>query len=305
VRVPRGWSVLEASRAFHIAHASMCGGRARCSTCRVRMAAGEEACPSAGADERATLDRIGAPADVRLACQLRPRGNVSIIPLVRTEQPIYRATAPQRRSGEREVVVLFCDFLNRAELAGDHLPQDLLYVITLYVEALANAIRGAHGALSYVELDSICALFGLECDATQAAEQALQAAGAIESAISDLNDRLGRQWDCKMKIAVSVHAGRAAVGEIGSSDPPAMMAIGEAIDVANELRKATAALGASFAISEPVYTAAGIVPNCEKKIAVTSPGREMSITVCLTASAAALVPAAPLHQNNFLKKTNG
>src|SRR5215472_5100411 len=69
-------------------------------TCRVRMAAGEEACPSAGADERATLDRIGAPADVRLACQLRPRGNVSIIPLVRTEQPIYRATAPQRRSGE-------------------------------------------------------------------------------------------------------------------------------------------------------------------------------------------------------------
>jgi adenylate cyclase len=34
VHVPRGWSVLEASRAFHIAHASSCGGRARCSTCR-------------------------------------------------------------------------------------------------------------------------------------------------------------------------------------------------------------------------------------------------------------------------------
>jgi hypothetical protein len=93
-------------------------------------------------------------------------------------------------------------------------------VITLYVEALGNAIQAAHGALSYVELDSICALFGLECDTTQAAQQALQAAGAIESAMSDLNERLGRQWDCKMKIAVSVHAGRAAVGEIGSSDSP-------------------------------------------------------------------------------------
>ena len=88
-----------------------------------------------------------------------------------------------------------------SELASDHLPQDLLYVITLYVEALGNAIRAAHGALSYVELDSICALFGLECDTTQAAQQALHAAGAIESAISDLNERLGRQWDCKMKIA--------------------------------------------------------------------------------------------------------
>ena len=300
VRVPRGWSVLEASRAFHIAHASMCGGRARCSTCRVRVTAGEEACPSAGTDERATLERIGAPADVRLACQLRPRGNIAVIPLVRTEQPIYRATAPQRGTGEREVVVLFCDFLNRAELAGDHLPQDLLYVLTLYVEALGKAIRAAHGTLSYVELDSLCALFGLECDASEAARQALQAAGAIERAISDLNDRLGRQWDCKMKIAVSVHVGRAAVGEIGSSEPPLVMAIGEALDGANELRKAAAAHDLPFAISEQVYQAVGEVPICEKTISV--PGRDRPIAVCLSASAAALVPAAPFASRSPIPK---
>jgi len=183
---------------------------------------------------------------------------------------------------------LFCDFLNRAELAGDHLPQDFLYVITLYDEALGNAVRAAHGTLSYVELDSICALFGLECDATQAAQQALQAAATIETAISDLNDRLGRQLDCKMKIAVSLHAGRAAVGEIGSSDPPAMMAIGEAIDVVNELRQAAVAHDMAFAISEPVYKAAGVVPTCEKNITVR--GCDMLIGVCLSASTAALVP---------------
>jgi adenylate cyclase len=289
VQVPRGWSVLEASRAFHIAHAAMCGGRARCSTCRVRVTAGEDACPQAGADERGTLQRIGAPADVRLACQLRPRGNVSVIPLVRTEQPIYRAAAPQRHTGERDVVVLFCDFLNRAELAKDHLPQDLLYVITLYVEALGNAIRAAHGTLSYIELDSTCGLFGLECDVAQAARQALQTAATIECAISDLNDRLGRQWDCKMRIALSIHSGRAAVGEIGSSDPPAVMAIGEAVDVANELRKAAVAHDLPFAISEQVYEAAGIVPSCEQNITV--PGRDISIPVCLAASVATALPA--------------
>src|SRR5262245_63681583 len=94
-----------------------------------------------------------------------------------------------------------------------------------------------------------------------------------------------------MKIAVSVHAGRAAVGEIGSSDPPAMMAIGEAIDVVNELRKAAVAHGVPIAISEPVYTAAGLVPNCEEKITVRSPGRGLHIAVCLSTSAAGLVPA--------------
>jgi adenylate cyclase len=225
VRVPRGWSVLEASRGFHLPHASMCGGRARCSTCRVRVTAGEDVCPTTEAGEQSTLDRIGAPPDVRLACQLRPQGDISVVPLVRTERPNYRPAAP-RPNAEREIAVLFCDFLNRAELAKDHLPQDLLYVLTLYVEALGNAIRGAGGALSYVELDSVCALFGLECGPAQAARQALQAGAAVGSAMSDLNERLGRQWDCKVKIAVSIHAGRAVVGEIGSSMPPAVMAIG-------------------------------------------------------------------------------
>ncbi len=246
VRVPRGWTVLEASR------------------------------------ERATLERIGAAPDVRLACQLRPEGDLSVIPLVRTERPVYRAAPPQR-TAEREIVVLFCDFLNRAELAHDHMPQDMLYVLTLYIEALGKAIRAAHGTLSYVDPDSICALFGLERGLTQAARQALQAAGAIEHVMSDLNERLGRQWDCKVKIAVTLHAGRAVVGEIGSSDPPAMMAVGEAMDVANELRRTAAARGKAFAISQPVYAAAGLDAAFDD--AVELPGSGTPIAASLSASA--------------------
>ena len=287
VRVPRGWSVLEASRSFHLPHASMCGGRARCSTCRVRVVAGAEVCPPTEPDERTTLARIDAPPDVRLGCQLRPRGDISVIPLVRTERPIYRSTAPQR-SAEREIVVLFCDFLNRGELASDHLPQDLLYVLTLYIEALGNAIRSARGMLSYVEPDSLCALFGVERGSAHAARQALQAAAAIERVISELNERLGRQWDCKVKIAVSIHAGRAVVGEVGSADPPAMMAIGEAVDVAQELRKAAAASGKPFAISERVYVAAGLDSASQDKVMLRSPHSAAPIAASLSASAPAL-----------------
>jgi len=100
VRVPRDWTVLEASRSFHLPHASMCGGRARCSTCRVRITAGEENCPPAETDEQETLERIGAPPDVRLACQLRPQGDISVVPLVRTERAVYRAP-PAKLNAER------------------------------------------------------------------------------------------------------------------------------------------------------------------------------------------------------------
>lgn len=287
VRVPRGWTVLEASRSFHLPHASMCGGRARCSTCRVRVTAGEQNCPPAESDEQETLDRIKAPADVRLACQLRPQGDVSVVPLVSTGRAVYRAAAPKLNT-ERDIVVMFCDFLNRSELARDHLPQDVLYVLTLYVEALNNAVRSARGTVSYIELDSVCALFGIDRNAKQASQSALQAAAAIDRVITDINNRLGRQWRCKMNVVVTIHTGHAAVSEIGATDPPTVIAIGEAVDVANELRKAAAAQGKHFAISEATYAAANLELPSQDRDAVRVPGHDTPIEATLSVSAPAL-----------------
>jgi CDGSH-type Zn-finger protein/ferredoxin/uncharacterized Fe-S cluster protein YjdI len=81
VQVPRGWTVLEASRHFGIPHRTMCGGRARCSTCRVRVIDGASLCPPPGPDEQRTLERVRAAPDVRLACQLRPDTDIAVVPL--------------------------------------------------------------------------------------------------------------------------------------------------------------------------------------------------------------------------------
>ncbi|MCC6778608.1 MAG: 2Fe-2S iron-sulfur cluster binding domain-containing protein [Hyphomicrobiales bacterium] len=290
VQVPRGWTVLEASRSFHLPHASMCGGRARCSTCRVRVAAGEEGCPPPQTDEQGTLKRIEAPSDVRLACQLRPTGNVSVIPLVQTERPIYRQQLA-RRSTERDVVVMICDFLNRADLAANQLPQDLLYVITLYAEALGNAIRGSRGTLSYIEFDSICAVFGLETTPAEAARQAMQAARAIELAMTDLNRRFDKQWHCRVDISVSIHAGRAAVGEVGTSDPPTVMAIGEAMDTANALRDLASQQRHPFAITQAVFAAAELDPGLQQKVSFRPQGRARDVVAFVSPAAPALPPA--------------
>jgi len=73
VSQPTGLSILEMSRIAGIPHASVCGGRGRCSTCRVRIG-GEHAMrlPPPSEDEQKVLARVGAPENVRLACQLRP-----------------------------------------------------------------------------------------------------------------------------------------------------------------------------------------------------------------------------------------
>jgi adenylate cyclase len=247
------------------------------------VTAGEDHCPAAATDEQKTLQRIGAAPDVRLACQLRPSGDISVVPLVRTALPVYRPPARQR-STERDIVVMFCDFLNREELARHHLPQDLLYLLTLYGEAVTDAIRAEGGTLGIVSADGICALFGLDHQSARAARLALQAAGTIERATLGINNRLGHEGNRQLKIAVSIHVGRAVVGDIGTHDAPALMAVGEAVDVANELRKTPAAQGRAFAISEPVTTAAGVDPAAGDKITLRSHGAGVAIVAYLSAS---------------------
>ena len=84
VRVPKGMSVLEASLRFKIPHASVCGGRARCSTCRVRVVSDRSTLPRPSGREAFVLARVGASADpsIRLACQLRPQTDVAVIPVL-------------------------------------------------------------------------------------------------------------------------------------------------------------------------------------------------------------------------------
>ena len=55
VRVPFGSTLLEISRMHKIPHASVCGGRARCSTCRVRIDEGAGSLAPPGYPEAITL----------------------------------------------------------------------------------------------------------------------------------------------------------------------------------------------------------------------------------------------------------
>src|SRR5262249_39110685 len=79
LEVMPGTSVLEASRLAGIPHAHVCGGRGRCSTCRVRVRSEIGSIDPPGEDEQRVLRRIGAPSNVRLACQLRPRRTIEVV----------------------------------------------------------------------------------------------------------------------------------------------------------------------------------------------------------------------------------
>jgi adenylate cyclase len=130
IEAPIGMSVLEVSRMARRAHMSVCGGRARCTTCRVQILSAAGELPEPKELEAAALRRIHAPSEVRLACQLRPEVNLTVHPLLHPSlvRPTHRAF--RREFGEeREVTILFVDIRGSTSLAETRLPYDVVFLL--------------------------------------------------------------------------------------------------------------------------------------------------------------------------------
>ncbi len=249
VRVVRGPTILEASRLNGVPHASVCGGRGRCSTCRVRIGAGSEHLPPPDASEQRVLDRITAAPDVRLACQVRPTHDIVVTPLLPPhagprEGYLGRAA---HHGQEREIAILFADIREFTALSESKLPYDVVFILNRYFTTMGSAIEEAGGRVDKFIGDGVMALFGIDTNAQDAARQALQAARLMSAQLRDLNMLLAADLPRPLRIGIGIHAGPAIVGEMGYAAATSLTAIGDAVNTASRLEAATKEFGAELA----------------------------------------------------------
>jgi adenylate cyclase len=260
VAAPRGMTVLEASRFAGIPHASVCGGRGRCSTCRVRIVRPLESLPPPKPAEVRVLERVGAPPNVRLACQLRPTQNLSIVPLLAAAaQPSDGFAQPSYLAGqERNIAVLFADLRSFTGIAEHKLPYDLVFVLNRYFDSVGVAIAGAGGIVDKFIGDGVMALFGIEIGAEQGCRQALAAAGQMVKNVEALSGALAGELDGPLKIGIGIHSGPAVVGRMGYGAATHVTAIGDTVNVASRLQDLTKEYTCQLVISEEVAKLAAV-----------------------------------------------
>ena len=258
--VPRGFTVLEASRTSGIPHTSVCGGRGRCSTCRVRVVAAAGELPRPGRDELRTLARIGAPPDVRLACQLRPRAHLEVVPLVSPARAVAGAENPGDLAFgvEREAAVLFVDLRGWTLRSEGHLPFDLVYLLNRYFETVGTAVRRNGGLANQFIGDGVMAIFGQDVDPSAACRQALAAAADISLGIAQLNRSLERDGFAAFDFGIGIDAGRVVIGEFGYGGVHTLSAAGNTVNTASRLQDLTKELRARLVISAAVCRRAGL-----------------------------------------------
>lgn len=258
---PAGPTILEFSRLGGIPHASVCGGRGRCSTCRVRIGRGLDLLPQASAAEQRVLSRIGAPDNVRLACQVHPPpGEYDITPLLATGAVAQEALAQaaHHHGQEREIAVLFADIRGFTSLAEHRLPYDTVFVLNRYFRAVGEAIEAAGGHVDKFIGDGVMALFGLKGDPAAACRMALDAARRMAIAIDALNESLSGDLEVPLRIGIGLHSGLAIVGELGYGASRSLTAIGDSVNTASRLETMTKDFACELVVSDDLAKRAGI-----------------------------------------------
>ena len=294
IEVMRGTSVLEASRLANIPHASVCGGRGRCSTCRIRVRAAEGAVDPPGDSELRVLRRIRATADVRLACMLRPKGAVAATPLL----PPFAGAADGRRladiahGSEREIAIMFVDIRGFTAFSERRLPYDVVFVLNRYFAAVGQAIEAAGGRLDKFIGDGVMALFGIERGTEAGCRAALAAARLVCERLDELNRSLQGELDRPLRIGIGVHAGPVIVGEMGYGATSAMTAIGDAVNTASRLESLTKDYECELVVSQEVVARAGLDLGTAPRHEIEIRGRREPLAIRVVERAADLPPPA-------------
>ncbi|HSG95323.1 MAG TPA: adenylate/guanylate cyclase domain-containing protein, partial [Afifellaceae bacterium] len=236
--------------------------------------------------EKMVLERESADAATRLACQIRPRADIAVIPLMpaRETGPADVSSTDDYRWGvEQPVVIMFVDMRDFTRFSEERLPFDVVFILNRYLTAMAGEIERAGGRVDKFIGDGIMALFGVSGDVRRGCRDALNAAAEMGKAMVDFNAGLTGQLDQPLKIGVGIHVGPAILGRVGVAGANrrdgSITALGDTVNAASRLESSSKELGVELVVSLDVVHASGYTLAGAQTAKITVKGRNRPLKV--------------------------
>jgi len=251
-------NLLETLVAAHIPIAHLCGGRARCSTCRIRVLEGANHLSPMTTSEQVMAERLDFPEELRLACQTTTDGSVSIARLVLDSTDIELASqlgkpklvGPVGR--EVEVAVVFTDIVEYTAMADTLPAYDVVHLLNRFFARTAALVEDHGGRVDNYIGDAVFAVFGVEGNPDPALG-AVRTGLGILSIADDLTNYLERIYGMNFRVRVGVHLGNVLFGVMGAGSSARETVIGDAVNVASRLEAANKETGTSILVSGVIH----------------------------------------------------
>lgn len=261
VEVSDDQSLLEASLIAGTPHYHVCGGHARCSTCRVLVVEGGEYLTQPNEREEALKAKMQFPPNVRLACQTHVTGGpVRVQRIIRdkTDIDLYVnrsvGVTTQQIGDERELALFFLDIRNFTSFIESHLPFDVIHIVRRLFGLFRDAIETDHGKVIETAGDGLYAVFGLDKSLSEAAQLAVHAGRTILDSLATFNETYVQPFfNYQVEVGIGLHVGKVISGNIGLAGNNNQTVMGLPVNVAARLQSATKQLNNNFVVSGDVF----------------------------------------------------
>ena len=279
-RVTPGASVLETLRENDVPHASVCGGRGRCTTCRIRIADHQlDRLSPPNAIEATALRRMDFPEGVRLACQLSPNADLAVTPLLPATAKAADGRGASGLDGrEQEITAMFIDLRGSTALAESRLPFDVLFVLNEFFSGMNDALEVTGGHYAQFTGDGLLALFGINDDPAEGCRAAVRCAAEMLKRLDSINERLRADLHQPLAMGIGIHFGVAIVGEMGPPTGRRLSAIGDTINTTARLESMTKEISVPVIVSAAATERAGIDVNAATRHEAPIRGRAQPMT---------------------------
>ena len=253
-------TILEASLRLGISHAHACGGKARCSTCRVVILEGLENCMPRNSREESLAKKLHFDPQVRLACQTRIAGNIKLRrPVVDTVDMeltslIGHKSVLEYVGTEKKIAMLFSDIWDFTPFVEELPPYDVVHILNRYFHLMGSVVEKHKGWISDYVGDGMLALFGIE-NAAPAALQAVRAGIEMFDAVEKLKPYLKSMYDRNFNIRIGIHFGEVVVGTVGAGGQNKIAVFGDGVNMASRVEAANKLTGTNFLITEETWQA--------------------------------------------------
>lgn len=253
-------TILKASLRSGIPHTHVCGGNARCSTCRVMIVDGLEYCGPRNEKEQLIANRLHFQPNIRLACQTQIQGPVKLRRLVLDDEDIelvnrMRVSSESSVVGmEKQIAILFSDIRGFTSFSESLPPYDVIHTLNRYFHQVGEAISAYGGVINNYMGDGIMALFGLDDDPEAPLNAVKAGLGMLEVVEQSTKPYMEAIYGNFFEIGIGIHYGNVVVGTIGARDHKTETAIGDAVNFASRIESANKAAGTNLLISDNTYT---------------------------------------------------
>ena len=166
--------------------------------------------------------------------------------------------APSLRGERRVVSVLFSDLRGYTTLSETMTPEAIAAHLNEYFDAMTTAICAHQGMVNDFIGDAVMAVFGVPPLADpEHALHAVQAAAAMDRALTDLNQRWTARGLPLLHMGIGIHTGSVFAGNVGGHDKIKYTVIGDPVNVGARVEGLNKELGTTILITAETYAVVG------------------------------------------------